>query len=579
MERVRPGISVVPQNGRTVEPRPHAGRFVAALLLCFALPATGAPDPRGPAASVSAERFGAKGDGVTDDRIAIQAALQSGASRVSLSRGKTYLVSYSGAEKTIRGVPHRYALAVPSRVTFDLQGATLKLGAGANASVIVNAGAGTSPDERIEILNGTIDGNRSEQTLPSSGEMPCVYLDGARMARVRDLRIIGARQYAGRFLDVSSSAFDSLSCSGSDGDCWSFGIAGSPRGALMVRNSTIDHIEATAALGRIAGLQGNGVIFTVEDTRVGSVTTRSCAGGLKIQDTSARSTFESLTFIGPDNGSNNSGIKVQSNRRAGLFPEQIRIARAVSRNAFGPGLFVAGARDLTIDSYVGEGNGNASYEDVWIESNDRFRVGTVRSIGARVNAIKVLGSPREFSIGRIVVRNPGGIAFAMNTSGVDRFHVGALEATDDRPVPLLSAVVKVADADAVGLIDRVATNLRSTSGHPRLVVAGDHACRMTIGRFQQANAPLEGDVALVAGDTQTFVETPNAFSEATDRMGSSFEPVVAITPTVRPDRSRLRARPQDIRTRPGFTVEHPRASRHEHAHWTVQEWRCVPPGP
>jgi hypothetical protein len=572
-------VWVVPETRRRVEPPARSLAVAAALLLAATLSSGRAHAAPAAAADggVPVERFGAAGDGKTDDRAAIQAALASGAARVTLSPGKTYVVSWSGAVKTVRGVPQRYALAIPSGVTLDLRGATLKLADGADASVIVNAAAG-GRDTDIAIVNGTIDGNGARQGLPASGEIGCVQLDGVTGARVHDLRVVNARQYAGRFLDLTSAELVGLSCSGSEGDCWSFGISGSPPGSLTVRGSRIDRIESENALGRFAGLQGNGAIFTVQDTRVGSVVTRSCAAGIKIQDASARSQFESLTFIGPTNGTNNSGIKVQANVGAGLFPEAIDIAHAESRSAFGAGLYVFGARNLTVGTYVGDGNGNGSYEDVYLRTDGSFHIGRILSSNARHNAVKVLGSPAAFDIDEVVIRNPGGIAFAVHSGGVGRFRVGLLSATDDRAVPSLSTVLKLADPQATGRFERIVTNLGHSRGTPRLLVSGDGPCRATIGAFQQGSDPLEGEVRLTPGGTRTPVENANAFLERTDRAGSKFHPVIAVVP-LSPPAARLgllRATAEEATHAPGFAIEHAPAGEGALARWSIREWRCTP---
>lgn len=69
---------------------------------------------------VCVEQFGAKGDGTTDDTESIRSALTSGASKVNFVKDKTYMVTPYNAL-------NEHGLLIPSGVTVDLNGATVKV--------------------------------------------------------------------------------------------------------------------------------------------------------------------------------------------------------------------------------------------------------------------------------------------------------------------------------------------------------------------------------------------------------------------------------------------------------------------
>jgi hypothetical protein len=58
----------------------------------------------------------------------------------------------------------KYSLAIPSNVTLNLQGGTIKLADKQNASIVVNANLRNGGDQNISIVNATLGGNWANQT-------------------------------------------------------------------------------------------------------------------------------------------------------------------------------------------------------------------------------------------------------------------------------------------------------------------------------------------------------------------------------------------------------------------------------
>ena len=131
--------------------------------------------------------FGAKCDGSTDDRAAIQRALDT-LVVIQFPAGATCVVNASGQTILHFGATHYYALAIPSNRALYLSGATLKLGNGQNAHLVINADILNGGNSNIAILGpGSIDLNRTNQTSPPSGEQSGGFMDLVTDLTMRDI--------------------------------------------------------------------------------------------------------------------------------------------------------------------------------------------------------------------------------------------------------------------------------------------------------------------------------------------------------------------------------------------------------
>jgi polygalacturonase len=132
----------------------------------------------GGALAIDVRTFGAKGDGVTDDTAAIQAARDAaGAKTVSFPAG-TYLVT--DIRNTVAG--QKWLLDA---------GATIKLADGSDTHTLWLTGEGSS------IEGGAIDGNKANQTANGHG----IVITGSRCT-VRGVRVENTRRYGIYALDA-----------------------------------------------------------------------------------------------------------------------------------------------------------------------------------------------------------------------------------------------------------------------------------------------------------------------------------------------------------------------------------------
>ena len=472
--------------------------------------------------------FGAAGDGITDDRPAIQAAIDSlgGPGTVRFPPG-TYRVTRAAGHKLLHGgstVTH-FCIDVPSGTQIDLGGATLKLADGANAALLVNRSA-PHQDQDIGIFNGYLDGNRTNQSALYTGNTPCIYLYNVLRPRVEDIVVTDARDFAGRFLSISDGLFRRLSVSRSDGDGWSFGTTPGNE----VSRSTIDQIYAESCRATVGDHQGNGAIFTVLRSHIGRVETRDCSGGIKIQNTSADSRFEELIFSGPLNGTLNSGVKVQG-AGPGLRPTRIHIEKVVSVDAYDAGLFVYDAEDISIGSYSGLRSGARSGSDVHLKgplagSPTGVHIGRITSEGSRAYGV-LLSGHLVYHIGSVHVSHCASRALQISTTG-SLGNIDSIEAIDTRIAPLLTEALAVTDADAKGTCQLVRTNLPHTRDNHRVAIVPG-------ARLYRVNAVLAGNdpatgVVVLGPTTSAHVANSNISRRFVGRDNAYLEPLISLTP-------------------------------------------------
>ena len=520
--------------------------------------------------TVSVKDFGAVGDGTTDDTVAIQAALNSGAKVVQCVQGSTYLVAYAGTF-TVNSISQRYCLTVPTGVTFDLQKATIKQSNSQNASIIVLNGTTDSA-----VVNGVLDSNKANQTTPATGEMASVFVHNSTRPTVEKIRAINNRQYAGRFLKNTGGRYVDLWCTDSDADGWSFGIDGG--WSAQIVEAFIDNIYAescTQVYG--GGFQGNPAIFTTHRCLVGKVVGKNCAGGIKIQDSSEDSSFDSLTFIGQTNGTANSGIKVQGNG-AGLQPKRIRVNSANSKSAYGNGLYVSDAVSVEIGKYHGLSNGTGAgatgstqYDfDINIPTGGRLIVGAVDidspgTIGCRIQGAGTV------KFDTVHVRNPTGVACQYSGSG--EFYATDIRAIDSGAA--MTQVLKITSGSK-GRIKNVTTDVSHSTSNSRVVI--QNLLNFEIDTILLGSSDtLNGVVQLTNAATSTAVTCGHCWREYVGGASTYFHPVISIIPfnSSAATLGNMRTTVTDGSSGTGFSINHAAAGASDYVFFKVIGWKCA----
>lgn len=368
----------------------------------------------------------------------IQQALDAGVRHISIGPITCPLVQRG--VKNVGRVRIPYCLEIGANTHLDLDGATLALADGQRAAALVNRFPDRGTDANIVIENGVIRGARySSPVSPRDLEYGCLILYGVRASAARNLLVIDAQQYAGRFLRCADCSFESLICKSSRGDGWSFGLSANQQ---VVENSSIDDVFAENCQGN-EWLAGNGAIFTVVGSRIGTVRTVNCAGGIKLQDASRDCVVRRLEFVGGSYGTANSGVKIQGNVAVGLMPQRIAIDEVSATDCFGEGLAVRFADDIAVGTYSGVGNSNGLKN---------------RDVDLRAKSV---------SIGKVNSRGCHGAVVSIGAPG--RYKIEAIQASDQ-----LGSALQVAAAASV-VVGEIALDGPSLAGLPDIHVSSPQA--------------------------------------------------------------------------------------------------------
>jgi len=520
--------------------------------------------------TVSVKDFGAYGDGTADDTLAIQTALNSGAKIVYGVPGATYIVNFSGT-KVVNSTAQRYCLLIPTGVVFDLCGSTIKAANASNASPVMLHNVTDSG-----VINGVIDCSKAGQTTPATGEIGGIYAFGCTRPIIEKIRAINCRQYAGRFLGNTGGRYTDLWCTDSDADGWSFGIDGGFNGHVV--DAFIDNIYAencTQVFG--GGYQGNPAIFTTKRCAVGKVIGKNSSGGIKIQDSSADSSFAELTFIGPTNGGLNSGVKIQGN--GGLQPTRIKIAMINVSNAYGNGLFITNSASVEIAQYHGLSNGTGvgstgsdKYDiEINTPTGGQLIIGAVDSELPGTQCARI-GGVGVCKIDTFFGKNPTGIGLQNTSSG--ETYIDDLRINDSG-----STMTYAFRANAgIGRIRSLVTNKASSTTQSRVTV--DAALyNWTIDSIRLGSADvLEGVVQLTNTATSTVVANGHIFREYVGGASDYFQPIVQILPMQATTAAlgQMRVVATDASTGTGFTIRWATAAgATDFVVWKVLGWKTL----
>lgn len=525
-------------------------------------------------------RYGTNTTGTTDMTTAIQAALNSGHKAFG-TKGDTYLISQQST-KTINSVVTYYCLEIDDNTEFDGNGCTIKLADSENASLFINADAGTSENSEITLKNFIIDGNQANQTSPSTGEMACIKLHDVDRAHVENIKVTNARDYAGRFLGCTNSYFNNLHCTDSDGDGWSFGASANSEQCV---ECFVDNIFAESCLGTYAGLVGNPFIGVLQDSSIGKVIGKNSAGGIKIQDDSRNLNIQSLEFFGSTSGTGNSGVKIQGNSGAGVYPRGINVATINCRGCWGTGLYINSIHSVVIGSYVGRNNGGgggtgSEEYDVDIATGtssgpESVQIGTIYSeANGDTIAIRVGSGIESFQCDQITLYNPTDIGVQIETSG--RVNIGSIHHIDDAVTPTTTYVLKIT-GDCEGHIGLVSTNLAHSTSQSRVDI-NSGLYNISIGSIILGSTdPIEGVVALTGSSTTTAVTCGHIWRDYQGGSADYLHPIIQVVPidSTSAALGNMRCTVTNGSSGTGFTINHASATTGDDVFWKVLCWKVI----
>lgn len=383
---------------------------------------------------------------------AIAAASTAGGGVVAASgQKKTYTVTPQGTRTLINpsgsSTSQQVCFYIPSNVTVDMCGSTLKLGGITPATVACNENMTVSGTRNTDIglINAIIDGSNLQ--LSAGGLVTFAHVTRA----TGSFKIINS-YYQGFFaFDVTFGSFPFLDADTCAGQPFQMG---SPVGTSGIYDSYFGTIRARNIIGINTGSQpGNSFAAVLVRCTVDTITADTCDSGIKIQGPSADveigKVYSNSTGLVTSTNPSNSGFKLQGDLTNGS-PTRVNVGEVLSRDSGGAGLYMELSVDCRVGQYIGKANGNIGTEpDIWI-GGTRDYVGSVYSDGAGGPALEVRRYAVNYRLPDVYVRNPGQVVAATSKHGVlldaeqslgsgsSSGSFGTIVAVDDQGSPTMS---------------------------------------------------------------------------------------------------------------------------------------------
>lgn len=346
----------------------------------------------------------------------VTAASNAGGGTVRLRAGQTYTINTPNSQTY--GTPSggtttlSYAIALPSNVTLDLNGATLLAASGATGILVTNAhptsGGG---DVSVGLVSssaiGIVDGNGQ---IPAVGARGLVEFAWTTSPKAYNVRAQNGYTVGFFFYGNTNGDYDELSTNSIKGG----GISmGQPFTNAWETNPTIGRVltqNCTPEPGNTFFNPGNGVYLVASGGTTVSITGINNTGGDKLDRPSIDHQITAVFGINNGDSGGNSGFKFQggtsSSTTTSSSPIRCEVGLVHMINQNGAGLYMDGCIDCTVTKYVGRNNGIAgSYPDVWM-GGVRDTVGDLLSDGAWQDGLLIRGYAVDPRVRTARIRNP-----------------------------------------------------------------------------------------------------------------------------------------------------------------------------
>lgn len=471
--------------------------------------------------------YGAIGDGVAFDTEAILAAIAdcsaAGGGIVNCRRDGIYLVTLTGT-KSVRNPSGStgtlaYCIDIPSNVTLDLNGATLKLGAAAgDTCLIVNQIInGDATDHDVGVTNGTLDGNSVQYTAAS-----LVQITGVARPTLYNLKLSNGTRVGVQAYGNTDGYYDRLFADSYAGNPFQFGqpFSGSTEdgatfGRIIARNTTADAINAF-------NFPGNVFLGVVPNCTIDTLVGKSCAAAVKVYGSQCTDVVIGKVLF--ENGtSSNCGVKVQTTC------QRVSFGQIVCVGGSGTGFFSdTDCVDISIGSYIGNGNGTAGTSpDLWIDGT-RFSVGTAHVRNAGAQGATVRATAVDARIGTLIAVNAGQITGAASGSSIGlstlagSCTVDDLVCVDDQGTRTMLRGLSVDNASAVLRVLNYKWSSSASGGAPWNGWSGDD---VLVFNPRIGTDKLAGELSPAGAATTTAVSNNNITI-----VGTYVQPIIEIVP-------------------------------------------------
>lgn len=471
-----------------------------------------------------------KSNGI-DDTLIIQNAIENAKTTsgiVKFAQNQVYILTKQGTTGYFNGSANiqqtGYCLKIPSNITLDLNGSTLKLANNQNADIIINEKSSINnyADQNISIKNGILDGNKVNQGTAEgtfSNVLRLISIDGLY---IDNLKIINGRGVASSIQMCKNGYIGKFNVENTDGFSVIFGL--NYTGAtydMMVYNFDIECLTSKNAAYFYTSdtnkeYVGNSFVIVGENIRVGTIKDIYTQGG-KIQTFSKNVFVENYYSEG-----DNSVLKVQGESTDGIYkPKNITINNVIAKFHTSQVVYLNEVENVSINS-IKISNSTSSTHFVFVNGINVFindlqiidcTIGYPLSVkdnskNIKINNLTVINAEKAILLSAGSETTFGNIYFSKKT-GVASFY--ALEVNANCKVKIDSLKI-IPNGDSIWRTINIRSKYVSIN---QIIIDGMETLDHTL-------------ITLANGTTTTTIA--NAVTVASYGTDISFRPVIKLVP-------------------------------------------------